>query len=122
MHEVSLALEVLDLLTHHPETAGAPRLLNLKIRVGALSGVDPDALQFALESLAEGTLLEDAQLELIRIPGSAHCPACCAQKTIEFQLSPCPDCGHFPLTEIEGTDLVIQDIECPPHPLNPGGA
>lgn len=111
MHEASLAMEVLETLERVADAEGFQEISRLRLRVGALSGVEPRALVFALEGLASGTLLEGADLELIESPGRAFCPACDRPIEITFRLSPCPLCGYPALTQHEGTELIIEDIE-----------
>jgi hydrogenase nickel incorporation protein HypA/HybF len=111
MHEVSLALEVLDHLAHNVNAQGPLRIVRVTLRVGALSGVDSGALRFALEGLAAGTLIEGARVDIEEIPGSAWCSACESRRPIEFRLSPCPVCGHYPLSLPEGTELVIESVD-----------
>lgn len=119
MHEVSLALEVLDHLAHNVNKQGPLRIVRVTLRVGALSGVDSGALRFALEGLAAGTLIEGAQLEIEDVAGSAWCEVCASRQPIDFRLSPCPGCGHYPLSLPEGTELVIQSVDIAESPLNP---
>lgn len=110
MHEVSLAEDVLEtvIAVSRREKAGSVR--GVRLRVGALSGVDLNALAFALEAIAPGTLLDGCEIELFEISGSAYCRACQRREAITFRLSPCPVCGLQALTDHEGTDLVIESI------------
>ena len=54
----------LDLALEQAQAAGAQRLLRVRLRIGALSGVVPEALTFAFEALTPGTLAEGAVRDL----------------------------------------------------------
>jgi len=55
MHELSIMQSALDQVLEKARQAGASRVHAIRLRIGALSGVVPDALQFAFEALADGT-------------------------------------------------------------------
>jgi len=52
MHELSIMQSALSQALDQARQAGAVRVHEIRLRVGALSGVNPDALQFAFEALA----------------------------------------------------------------------
>ena len=60
MHELSLAQALLDLAQ---KNAQGKRILALRVRVGALSGVVTDSLSFAFEMISRGTPAEGARLD-----------------------------------------------------------
>jgi hydrogenase nickel incorporation protein HypA/HybF len=64
MHEAGLMQSALDLAADHARRAGAGNIRRVVLRVGALSGVEPDALRFAFEAMAPGTPAAGAVLEL----------------------------------------------------------
>ena len=111
MHEVSLAEEILRIVESSARDTPFSNVKTLTLEIGRLAGVEPEALEFALTHMAEGTLLEGALLRLIPVPGSGFCDVCCMRVDLAFVLSPCPRCGHQPLTEVEGTELRIRDLE-----------
>lgn len=114
MHELSIAEEILTTLEQARGKEGFGEIRVLRLRVGAISGIDPVALDFALQSLAPGSPLEASQIEIHVAPGSAYCSNCRVRVAIDFRMSPCPQCGHHPLEDLEGVDLVIQDLEIEP--------
>jgi hydrogenase nickel incorporation protein HypA/HybF len=50
MHELSIMQSALDQVLEKARQAGASRVHAIRLRIGALSGVVPDALQFAFEA------------------------------------------------------------------------
>lgn len=111
MHELSIAEEILDTVHLMRLREGFERIHKMRLRIGAISGIDPAALDFALTSLAPGTLIDSCGIEIEVISGSGWCPRCRTRVEIDFSLSPCPVCGQHPLEEIEGTELIVQDLD-----------
>lgn len=69
MHEAKLCLSLLDLAERHLAAAGARRILALRLEVGDLCGVVPEALAAAFPICAAGSVADGAALELERVPG-----------------------------------------------------
>jgi hydrogenase nickel incorporation protein HypA/HybF len=69
VHEAGLMQEALDLAVAAGRGHGAGRIVRLRLRVGADSGVVPDALAFAFEVIREGTIAATAALEMETVPG-----------------------------------------------------
>lgn len=112
MHELGIAESALELALNHAKSAGATRVERIVLRVGALAGVDIDALQFAFEAILPGSPAEGANLRIETVPAVAFCPACQADFTPdnEFFLA-CPRCGQ-PSTDLkQGRELDLVRLE-----------
>jgi hydrogenase nickel incorporation protein HypA/HybF len=70
MHEVSIALSLIDLACSQSDLHLGERVDVLHLDVGALSGVDASALKFSFEVAAMDTPLEGARLEIRRSGGT----------------------------------------------------
>jgi hydrogenase nickel incorporation protein HypA/HybF len=111
MHEASLAGGVLQLIEQAAARENFSRLLTLRLEAGQLAGVDVRALRFALESIAPGTLLEGAVIEIADPPGSAWCMGCSQSVGIAQRGQACPSCGSYQLQATGGTELRVVDME-----------
>lgn len=111
MHEASLAGGVLQLIEEAAQREGFSRVVELRLAVGQLAGVDLSALRFALESLAPGTLLAGAQLQIDQPPGQAWCMDCCQTVGLAQRGDACPCCGGFQLQPSGGMELRVVDME-----------
>jgi len=69
VHEAKLCLSLLRIAEESARQGHARRILALRLEVGSLCGVVPEALAAAFPVCARGTLAEDAALELRRVPG-----------------------------------------------------
>lgn len=111
MHEVSLMQAALDLALDHAANQGAQHLHRLKLRVGTLSGVVPEALEFAFDLVTAGTIAAGATLELETLPALCYCSTC----QVEFQppdwIYECPRCHQFTAEVRQGRELELVSLE-----------
>lgn len=101
MHELSLAMETIELVTREAKKTGVSLIREILIEVGNLSGVEADAFEFALELMVKGSILENATIRLIRTPGKGKCTTCNLEFMMRQRLDTCPECNSFP-SEISG--------------------
>ncbi|MCX6269471.1 MAG: hydrogenase maturation nickel metallochaperone HypA [Bacteroidetes bacterium] len=101
MHELSLALEVIELVQREAGKQGLSAIQEILIEVGDLSGVEADAFQSALELLVKNTILNDAVVKIIQTHGKGICAACNKEFEMKNRLDTCPGCLCFP-SEITG--------------------
>jgi hydrogenase nickel incorporation protein HypA/HybF len=101
----------LDLALETAKAAGATQILSLRVRVGAMTGVVPEALQFAFEVLREQTPAAQARLDIEMLVPKAWCGAC--QR--EFESSrwgvECPGCGQPSSDLRQGLELELASVE-----------
>ena len=76
MHELSIAEAILDAVHSEAEKRPGAHIARVAVRVGALSGVEPEALTFGFECLVRGTDLEPLALVIEPVPRRQRCPAC----------------------------------------------
>ncbi|HID42010.1 MAG TPA: hydrogenase maturation nickel metallochaperone HypA [Pyrodictium sp.] len=77
MHETSIALSILAAVEDvFHETPGARRVARIKLQIGMLSLIDPEALRFALRVVSRGTPAEGAEIEIEMIVPRFHCKDC----------------------------------------------
>lgn len=110
MHEASLACGVLHIVEATARREGFSRVIELRLEAGQLTAVDPRALRFALESLAPGTLLDGARIEIDEPPGQAWCMACAQTVAIAQRGDACPACGGHQLQPTGGMELRVVDM------------
>jgi len=82
----------LNLALDQAQKAGASRVHSIRLRIGALSGVVPEALQFAFEALAPGTLADGAALHIDEVPARFWCAACAREFQSDDFFAKCPGC------------------------------
>jgi hydrogenase nickel incorporation protein HypA/HybF len=111
VHELSIALSILELAETACREGGHGRIEKIRIRVGRASGVLTDALQFCFEAAREGTAASGALLEIEEVPVGGTCSACGEFSTEEKFVFACPCCGSADFTVSRGSELDIIDME-----------
>jgi hydrogenase nickel incorporation protein HypA/HybF len=111
MHEVSIMTEALRMAEEAAKTAGAGRVRKLRLRVGSLSGVVPDALRFAFDVVRENTLAADATLEIEDVTAACWCATCQAEFECADFFNECPRCRQPAGDLRRGRELEIAAVE-----------
>ena len=111
MHELSIMQSALDQALERARLAGAQRVHEIRLRVGALSGVVPEALQMAFETLTLGTPAENAQLVIDDVPARFWCRECEREFTSETTFAECPICRQFSPELRAGRELELASLE-----------
>lgn len=141
MHELSIArglvevaCEALARCEPHPV-----RVQSVQVRVGALSGVVPEALEFCYGLSVEGTPLAGSRLMVEEQPVVVFCPRCQENRILEDDSRfRCPACNTQTTELVHGRELelICMEVidhdeptsECPderdarPAPPDPGSA
>ena len=111
MHEVSLMQSTLRIAMERAAAEGARRIHRLTMRVGPLSGAVPEALEFAFEVLARGTMAEGAALEVERVPIVCYCEPCGAEFRPGDFVCECPTCHQLSAEVRHGRELELASLE-----------
>jgi hydrogenase nickel incorporation protein HypA/HybF len=111
MHEVSIMTEALRLAVDAAQSAGASRVLKLRLRIGSLSGVVPEALRFAFDVVCRDTMAEGASLEIEAVPAACWCATCGAEFECTDFFNECPRCHNVSGELRRGRELEIASVE-----------
>jgi hydrogenase nickel incorporation protein HypA/HybF len=111
MHEVSIMEQTLEIALNHAKQQQATQIHRIKMKVGTLSGVIPEALEFAFDVVTKGTIAETARFEIESIPVRCYCHHC----NVEFQpddfIYECPHCHQYSLDIRQGKELELTSLE-----------
>ena len=108
MHEMSITQGIIDICE---KSAGGRRVLSLDVEIGELSSVVPEAVEFCFEACSQGTQLEGARINIIRIPGSGHCLECGTDTPLVALFGACQQCGGYKVTVLAGEEMRVKEIE-----------
>lgn len=112
MHELSIAMSILDVVEEEIERRGDVRVEAIHLKLGPLSGVVKDALLSAFELAAEQTDFARCSLIIEDIPISIHCPQCNAERPAQsIQSICCMDCGTPANEIVHGRELQVSALE-----------
>jgi hydrogenase nickel incorporation protein HypA/HybF len=116
MHELSIVTSIVDSVTETlaalPDSSRSARVLEVRLRVGALASVVPDSLEFCYGLASEGTPLEGSKLVIHLLPVVVHCGPCGLDAELDgVQSFRCPRCGEPSIDLRQGRELEIDSIE-----------
>lgn len=111
MHEMSIAQSVLELVADHVPADRRPDVRVVRVRVGSLSGVVPESLEFCFEACVADTPLAGARIEIQRQPIRLSCDSCRGCFSVREPRFRCPGCGE-PAVHLEGgSELEVAEVE-----------
>ncbi len=84
MHELAITQAILDTALRYAERAQVTIIRTLHLRLGELSGLAPDSIQFYFELISQGTRAQGARLFFTRFPPHAKCRRCDAVRDLTF--------------------------------------
>ncbi len=112
MHELSIAMGLLEGVEETAAQQGIERVSAIHLRIGALTGIVPDALLFSWDLAAEDTVAAGSALRIEHVPLSVFCEHC------EGERDPrpgsgliCPDCGNTCPSIVRGRELQLVAME-----------
>ena len=111
MHEMSLCQSMVDIITEQAATGDFDRVTGVRLELGALSCVEPEALRFCFDAVTKGTPAEGATLDIVVVPGSAWCWECDDTVAILALGLPCPACGGYSLQVTGGREMRLTELE-----------
>ena len=106
MHELAITQGVVDAVTGRTGTAP---VTSVRLRVGRLSGVVPDAMRFCFELVTAGTPLDGAALEIEQPEGRGRCRFCGAEFVLADLILLC-DCGSADVEVLAGRELAVASV------------
>jgi hydrogenase nickel incorporation protein HypA/HybF len=111
MHELAIAQNILEIVRQSVPEAEEPAVRRIRMRVGQLSGVVPESLDFCFSAIVSETMLQQARLAIEPVPTISRCRDCALQFRIEELVFLCPACKSGNLELISGKELEIVEIE-----------
>lgn len=112
MHELSIAVSMVDRIIEESESRGGLAVEAVHLKLGVLSGVDKDALLFSYEVACEGTFLVGSHLVIDVVPLAIYCDHCLAETEPEsIQAVVCPLCQTPSHKIVRGRELEVAALE-----------
>jgi hydrogenase nickel incorporation protein HypA/HybF len=112
MHELSIAQNLVELAVETAEKIRMKRVQALHLKLGVLSGVVKESLEFSFDVVIQGTPLEGAMLVIEEVPLKVFCPACQQARVLSepFPMR-CPVCGTKTSKVLEGREIQLSALE-----------
>lgn len=113
MHELSIAMGMIDELTRIARQNNARKVITVKLKIGKMSGIVIDSLRFAFDAAKlEYPLLNSTEIFIEEVPLIYECNNCKNNfKTDDIYFPSCADCKSYNLKILSGEELHIENLE-----------
>jgi hydrogenase nickel incorporation protein HypA/HybF len=112
MHEVGIMESAIEAVLAQVRKHGAAQVHRIVLRVGALSGVEPDALRLAFGAVVRDTPAAGSSLEIEMVPARGRCPDCGIEFAVESDfIFNCPKCGRISGDLVQGREIDLHRME-----------
>ncbi len=116
MHELSIAQTIVDRASTVSAQNSGARVTKIGLRIGAISGVEPDALRFGLEALTKDSPFEGVTVDIELCKRKQRCASCAHEFEPEGFHSACPMCQSNESTCVAGNELDVTYFELEDSP------
>lgn len=111
MHEYSIVQSLLESCENHAKENDASKVTKVVVKIGVLSGVEPDLLKSAFDTFKEATICENADFIINSQPVVIECGECGHQTTLDEMEFKCQKCGSLKVFTIDGEDMYLMSLE-----------
>ncbi len=111
MHEYSIVQSLLESCEEHAKQNNSTNVTKVIIKIGVLSGVEPDLLQTAFDTFKEQTVCDKAEFIINRQKVVITCLFCNQESTLEKNEFLCPNCQSKEVKVIDGEDMYLMSLE-----------
>ncbi|MFA5293532.1 MAG: hydrogenase maturation nickel metallochaperone HypA [Phycisphaerae bacterium] len=110
MHEVFVAENIVEsILAQVKKRSG--KVVRAVISCGQMNALNDEAMEFAFDSAAEGTICKGAKLKIKHIPLKAVCKSCHKKFNFDLYEPQCPKCGKSDFSLGDDAPLLLEEIE-----------
>lgn len=110
MHELSIAQNIVEIVEEEAKKYESSKVESVILEIGTMSGVVPEALNFALTEAVKNTILEHTNFEINEIKAVFRCSSCGNEFSMNDLYGDCPECGNFFNDIIKGKELLIKSV------------
>jgi hydrogenase nickel incorporation protein HypA/HybF len=111
MHELAVCQATLDQVTRIAAERGAIAVERIIVRLGPLSGVEPELLAQAFPLARAGTLAAAAELVIERLPIRVVCERCGAESEAAPNRLVCGACGDWHTRLVSGDEMLLASVD-----------
>lgn len=111
MHEYSIVQSLLESCEQHARENEAKEVTKVVVKIGVLSGVEPDLLQTAFDTFKEQTICHNAEFIMNIQKITIKCIDCNNESTLEKNEFNCPKCESVNIQVIDGEDMYLMSLE-----------
>jgi hydrogenase nickel incorporation protein HypA/HybF len=111
MHELSICQSMVQQVEAIAAQENARQVTSITLRIGPLSGIEPELLLQAFPVAAAGSLAEQAELKIENQAVRIHCSRCDTENEVPSNRLLCPECGELHTRIVSGDELLLASLE-----------
>lgn len=111
MHELSVCIALVDQVERVAKGRAAAEVARIVVKLGPLSGIEPQLLLRSYPIAAKGSVAENADLKIDRTEVVVHCTQCDCESMVAPNRLLCGECGDFRTRIISGDEMILQSVE-----------
>lgn len=111
MHEYSIVQSLLNSCEENAEQNNATKVVTVVVKIGVMSGVEPDLLQTAFDTFKEQTMCHDAEFIINVQPVVIKCKSCGEESTLKKNEYACLNCESVDIDILDGEDMYLMQLE-----------
>ncbi len=111
MHELAICEGIMEAAVPEAKRHGAKKILEIRLKIGELSGVLPECIQEYFSIISQGTIAEGARLSVEKIPVTIECMACGYAGEIPKRKIHCPECQSSEIKLKSGREYFVDSLE-----------
>ena len=112
MHELAITEGIMEAAIPTAEKAGAKKINEIRLKIGVLSGVIPECIEYYFNIVSKGTIAEGAKFAVETIPVGIECPDCGFSGDIDRKKIICPKCGGINFKIVRGREYFVDSLDC----------
>ena len=110
MHELSIALSIIDIAQAEAEKAKAKVIKEIEVDIGTLAGIEFESLEFSFSAVSKNTEMENTGFIINKIIAQSECRDCHKQFEAQQLFDICPECKGFNTFLVQGNELKVKSI------------
>ena len=108
MHELGMCEAIVEAVERR---AGGRPVRRLRLQVGTMHRVVPEAFNQAFAMAAGGGVARDAEVDLIFLPVRTACKSCGTEVESDDFVPLCGRCGSADVEIVQGQELMLESLE-----------
>ncbi len=111
LHELSVTENILKIAVDEAKKRKLKNILKINIRMGVLSDLLPECINYYFKIISKGTEAENACIVIEKLPLKVKCIDCGGESEIAVNNFRCPICSSQNLKIIQGNEFYIDSME-----------
>ena len=111
MHELSICQALIEQVEAVARKEGALQVVQVRVGIGPLSGVEPQLLQQAFQLARAGSIAATASLLIDHLPVRVSCRECGQETGAEVANLACGNCGDWHTELVSGDEMLLTQVE-----------